>query len=199
MLLIGLSTPQSMRINNRSVLQHPCAANIHFGYPVAAGISVQVNHWFTLGLSGLVVPFQPTIRTIPINRTSENNHLLFSQSTRAKIDQKPFFAGTIHTEIKNITSKYIGTIAYSYSQYLKSTITPIDTKQFPKTHANRSILLDGFSLGSLLLQLDINCTSPEKKLAPIISLFFSMPIVGKLYQQTYLFGSACNLQISYEF
>ena len=199
MLLAGISTPQSMKNKNFSVLQHPCSANIHFGYPVTSTIAVDVRDWFSCGFSGLVVPFQPCTLTIPINRTSENNHLLFSQATRAKIDQAPFFSATLYTELKNPTRGLVGTIAYNYSSYLRSKVTPIDLIQFPVTHANKSLLLDGYNLGAILLQLDIDSSKNNKKLAPAVSFFVSIPIVGKLYQKTYLFGGSSTLQLSYTF
>lgn len=199
LLSLGISTPQSMSNDNRSVLQFPCAANIHFGYPAIGAIDIGVRDWFSCTLCGIVIPFQPTTKIIPINRTSENNHLLFSQSTQATIYQKPFFAGTIYAEFKGKQSKYISLIGYSYSQYLQSRIKPTNTTLFPEAHANRSIVLDGFSLGSLLIECIINKSSDSKKLSPIISFFFSIPVAGILYQQTLLLGGSCNFQINYEF
>lgn len=199
LLIAGISTPQSMENKNVSVLQHPCSANIHFGYPVTGSVAVDVRNWFSFGFSGLVVPFQPVTLTIPINRTSENNHLLFSQSTQAKIDQAPFFAATLYTEFKNPERGLVGTVAYNYSSYLGSKITPIDLAQFPSAHTNKSIALDGYSLGAILLQLDIDSSKNNKKVAPVVSFFVSVPIIGKLYQKTYLFGGSSTLQVSYLF
>ncbi len=199
MLLVDLSMPQSMSDDNLSIFQFPCAANYFFGYPIVGAIDAEINDIFSLGISGVIVPFQSTSRTIPINDVPTNNHLLFTDSTRAHIRQEPFFSGTIFTVIKKPHSNYSGTIAYCYSQSLKSHITTIGSLQFQTFLSSQSILVDGFSLGALLFQLDINCASQEKKLAPIISLYFSMPVVGKLYKKTYLFGGACNFKISYEF
>ena len=83
--------------------------------------------------------------------------------------------------------------------YLQSKITPIDTIQFPIAHANKSIARDGYSLGELLLQLDIDCSYKDKKLAPIISFFVSIPIIGTLYQKLLFYGGASTFQISYTF
>lgn len=199
LLLAGISTPQSMENKNFSVLQHPCSANIHFGYPVTTSINAHVRNWFSCGFSGLVAAFQPVTVTIPINKTSENNFLLFSQSTQAKIDQAPFFAATLYAELKNPARGLVGTIAYNYSSYLGSKITPIDLTQFPAAHANKSIALDGYSLGAILLQLDIDSSKNNNKVAPLVSFFVSIPIVGKLYQKTYLFGGSSTLQVSYIF
>lgn len=198
-LFAGISTPQAMKNENISIFQHALSANIYFGYPLIGAITVGVNNWFHLGLTGLVVPFQDAQTTIPINKTGENNHLLFSQTTQARIKQSPFFSGTIYIELTKPESKATGTIAYSYSQYLDSTITPIDTRQFSTAHANKAILLDGYDLGALLFELEIDCSSDTKKLAPIVSMFFSMPITGRFYPKAYIFGSECNLQISYNF
>ena len=200
MLLVDISTPQSMTNNNKSIFQFPCAANYHFGYPVIGSIAVGVNDLFSFGFCGLITPIQPVTITIPVNDPTTDNHLLFSDATLANIKQQPFFAGTIYTTIKSPDSKYAGTVAYSYSQYLHSVITPLGGSEFAKVYAHRSILLSGFSLGSFLVQFDIESNaSPEDKIIPIVSFIFSVPVAGMFYQQTYLFGSACCLQVSYVF
>ena len=198
-LFAGIATPQAMKNDNKSIFQYPIAANFYFKYPIIGVCTIDVNDWFHIGLSGLVVFYQDAQMTIPINKTSENNHLLYSQSTQAKIQQSPFFSATLYMELTKPTSKAMGTIAYSYSQYLDSTILPIDTKQFPLAHSNRSILLDGYSLGAFLFDFHIDCSSDTKKLAPIISMFFSIPVSGKFFQKAYIFGGSCNLELSYDF
>ena len=199
MLLIDLSTPQSMSNNNESIFQFPCAANYFFGYPVVGTVDVEINDAFTFGFCGLVIPFQPITKIIPVNDPTTNNHLLFSDSTQADIHQQPFFAGTMYTAVKTVDSKYTGTIAYCYSQYLHTIITPIGTSEFASMYAHRSIFQSGYSLGAFLIQFDIDCTNQETKLAPIISVYFSIPVAGQFYQKTYLFGGACNFKISYDF
>lgn len=199
LLLVDISTPQSMKSKNNSVFQFPCSANIHFGYPVLATVAIEVTNSFTFGFSGLVVPLQPVVTEIPINRTGENNNLLFSQKTRAKINQSPFINGIIYAEINKKSIGLTGTIAYSYAQYLQSKIVPMNTPEFPIIHNNKSIVLDGYSLGALLIQLDIDCTAKNKQLGPIASFFISIPIAGRSYHKTYLFGGACNLELSYKF
>ena len=199
MLLVDISTPQSMSNNNESIFQFPCAANYFFGYPVVGAINVEINDLFSFGFSGLVTPFQQITKTIPVNDPTTDNHLLFSDSTQAMIHQQPFFAGTIYAALKNPDSKYTGTIAYSYSQYLHTVITPIGASEFATVYAHRSIFQSGYSLGSFVVQLDIDCTTKLNKLAPIISLFFSVPVAGEYFKKTYLFGGGCNLKISYDF
>lgn len=199
MLVADISAPQSMRCDNTSVLQFPLSANFFFGFPVVGAMNVEVTDWFTFGLSGLVVPLKSTTMSLPINKTSENNHILFSQTTQARLDQKPFFSGTIYTEINKPSQGLKGTICYSYSQYLKSKITPMDLIQFPLAHANRSLLRDGDSLGSLLLQIEKDCTNEDKKMGPIVSFFIVIPIAGQFSPKTYIFGGACNFEISYAF
>ena len=199
MLSVGISSPQSMTNEGTSIFQFPCAANIHFGYPILGSVDVEVNDSFALGFCGLVVPFQPATLTIPINDPTTNNHLLFTDSIRARVDQDPFFSGTIYTAFHHKPSGCTGTLAYSYSQYLHSLITPTGPSQFQTIYAHRSILLSGYSLGSLLVQFDIDRTDEHKKLSPIISIFFSVPVAGAFYQKTYLLGGACNFKITYDF
>lgn len=199
LLFGGVITPQIMKNDNTSILQYSPANNYYFGYPIIGAITIGVRDWFGFGVTGQIIPYQPTQKMIPINRTSENNFLLFSQETQANIQQSPFISGTIYAEIENPASGMKGAIAYTYSQYLQSVITPIDQIQFPFAHANRSILLDGYTFGSLLFELEIDCAAPHKKLAPIISFFYSMPILGNYYQKIYFFGGECNLQISLNF
>jgi len=199
MILLDVSSPQSMNDDNLSIFQFPVSANYFFGYPIIGAIETEFNSFFSLGISGVVIPFQESSRTIPFNDIATNNHLLFTNSTQAHIKQEPYFAGTIYTNFKNNNSKYNGVVAYSYAQYLNSHITPINPPGPSHRLSHKSVLIDGFTIGSLLLQLDINCVSPKKDLAPILSFFFSVPINGKLYKKTYLFGGSCNFNISYEF
>ena len=199
LLLAGIITPQIMKNDNQSILQYSPANNYYFGYPIIAAITIGVRDWFGFGATGQIIPYQPTQKMIPINRTSENNFLLFSQETQANVQQSPFISGTLYVDIENPASGIKGAVAYTYSKYLQSVITPIDRSQFPFAHANRSILLDGYTFGSLLFELEIDCSAPTKKLAPIISFFYSMPILGNYYQKVYFFGGECNLQINLEF
>lgn len=199
LLLAGIITPQSMKNDNRSILQYSPADNYYFGYPIIGAVTIGVRDWFGLGATGQIIPYQPTQMMIPINRTSENNFLLFSQETQATVQQSPFISGTLYVDIQSPSSGIKGAIAYTYSKYLQSVITPIDRFQFPFAHANRSILLDGYTFGSLLFELEIDCSAPTKKLAPIISFFYSMPILGNYYQKVYFFGGECNLQINLDF
>lgn len=199
LLLAGIITPQIMKNDNQSILQYSPANNYYFGYPIIAAITIGVRDWFGFGATGQIIPYQPTQKMIPINRTSENNFLLFSQETQATVQQSPFISGTLYVDIENPASGIKGAVAYTYSKYLQSVITPIDRSQFPFAHANRSILLDGYTFGSLLFELEIDCSGPTKKLAPIISFFYSMPILGNYYQKVYFFGGECNLQINLEF
>lgn len=199
LLLAGIITPQLVKNDNRSILQFSPANNYHFGYPIIGAFTVGLRDWFGFGCTAQVIPYQPAQMMIPINNTGENNFLLFSQETQATINQSPFLSGTLYVEIENPTSGIKGAVAYSYSKYLQSVITPVDKAQFPVAHANRSILLDGYSLGALLFELEIDCSKPHTKLAPIISFFFSMPVIGNYYQKAYLFGGECNLQINLNF
>lgn len=198
-LLLSITTPQWMKNHNNTIMQYPCAANIHFGYPVAGSIKASINDNFSFGFSGLATPFQPCYTTIPINKTSENNHLLFSQSTQAKIKQSPFISGILYIELEHCSSKTSGMIAYSYSQYLKSKIIPNNPILFPESHANKSILLDGYTLGAFLFQINFNPITDKKNVSPLYSLYFSIPVVGKLYPKTYLFGGQCAFEINYNF
>ena len=75
----------------------------------------------------------------------------------------------------------------------------MDLIQFPLAHANRSLLRDGDSLGSLLLQIEKDCTNEDKKMGPIVSFFIVIPIAGQFSPKTYIFGGACNFEISYAF
>lgn len=199
LLLAGMITPQIVKNDNKSILQFSPANNYHFGYPIIGSCTVGLHDWFGFGCTAQVIPYQPAQMMIPINKTGENNFLLFSQETQATIHQSPFLSGTLYVEIEKKDSGIKGSVAYSYSKYLQSVITPIDTTEFPVAHANRSILLDGYSLGALLFELEIDYSRPTNKVAPIISFFYSMPVIGNYYQKAYLFGGEVNLQIDLNF
>lgn len=198
-LFAGLGSPQAMKNDNTSILQYPLSSNIFFKYPVIGAISIGVREWFSLGLTALAVFYQDAQTTIPINKTGENNFLLFSQSTQATIKQSPFVSGTIFFDFTKPDSRVTGTIVYSYSCYLDSTIIPINTEEFPYAHANTSILHDGYNLGALLFQLTLGKPDDTERITPIVSMFIALPITGHLFQKAYVFGSGCNLQVSYVF
>ena len=196
---IGFMSPQAMSDNNTSILQIPFNQNLNFGYPIIATSSLGLLDWMTIGCNASVVPFQSSTNTIPMNNTVSGNNLLVSQSGVATIDRGPLLTSAIYLEADHFHQRLSTTIGYCYTKNCDYTITPINQLQFPQELVNQSALLDSWSFGALYMQFDIDFACESTPSAPILTVFCNIPVAGQLCQKTTIFGSSCNLQISYNF
>ena len=190
----GIVSSSSMGSNNHSILQIPLGGPPCFGYPILGIFTIGLQDRFTFGWYGLVFPFQPRIMETFVNTTGSHNQLLLTESTLATINPGTTFCTAFYMQAYNFYQGLIGTVAYSYTCGLHTDISPIYQIKIVELPTS-----DSWNLGALIFELDYNFATELKPRAPVVSGFFSMPVSGKLYQKSYLFGGSCTLQINYDF
>ena len=79
------------------------------------------------------------------------------------------------------------------------TLSPLNQIEFPTTNINQSSLLHPWNLTSMFLQLDYNAASEKRPNAPYLSLFYTIPLAGKLYPKMNIVGGAYALSVKYDF
>jgi len=195
----GFLSPQAMLEKNTKFLQFPFDNNINFGYPITAVISVGVFDWITVGINSSMVPWQPAQANMHINNTTSANKVLLPEMTPALLHKGTLFTNSIYFEADHVYQGFSSLIAYCYTASLNSSITPINETNFQYDQANASSKLDAWNLGSFYIQFDLDFAREVNPSAPIIRVFFDIPITGKLCPKTNLIGTSCNLQVSYAF
>ena len=195
----GFMAPQAMTNNNNCFLQMPFYGNMNFGYPVIATASLGVLDWITVGCNGSIVPWQTTTKTIPLHNLTSNNTLLGMQPGLAKIARRPLFVASLYFQADHFHQGASAIIGYSYTKNFAYKINPLNSINFPDQLVNESPLTDSWSFGSLYLQFDIDFATHCKPNSPVVTIFCNIPIAGRICSKTTIFGSGCNLQISYKF
>lgn len=190
----GFAAPSSMKRNNNSILQIPFIDLPCFVYPLISILTIGFREKYVLGWYGLVMPYQPTVIQAAVNTTSSNSQLLLTDSVPVILSPGLNLSSAIYLQISDLYPGYTGTIAYSCMGGASTSVKPIHPIEITDLSEH-----DPWNCGSLIFQLDYNFATKSKPRAPIVSGFFSVPLSGKLYQKSYLFGGACTLQINYDF
>ncbi|MDP3788060.1 MAG: hypothetical protein Q8Q60_01920 [Candidatus Chromulinivorax sp.] len=194
------STPQWMTGYNFTMLQYPLAGNITFSYPITAIISIGILERISLGFYSLMIPFQSTDISIPVNRTESNNQILLREVTRVRINPKPLFSTVGYVEFYNfLPSKCMATIGYGYAYGMEWSLFSYNEREFPSEKINNSEILSSWSISSMFFQFDYDFETEERPQAPCASFMFIMPIAGNLYPKMNIIAGVCNFNITYNF
>ncbi len=196
----GLYSPQAMLSNTSNLLQLPFVPNFNFGYPIIATASLGLLDWITLGVNGSIIPWQSATKTIPMPTiATADNNLLGLTSGLAQIEKGPLLTAAIYFEADHFHHGLSATVGYAFNKNYGGTIKPFNQEQFPTQLVNQANIFQPWSNGSMFLQFDIDFANHAQPSAPIISVFYNVPIAGKLCSKTNMLGGSCNLQISYLF
>lgn len=195
----AISFPQWMTGHNVAALQYPIAGNITFGYPITAILSVGMLKHVNFGVYALMIPLQPTQLRLPVNRTNSNNQVILTEATRVFVYPRPLFSTVVYMELHNVLHKCQGTIGYGYAHGMPWTITSANEREYPTEKISRTKILAPWSIWSMFFQLDYNFASENNPHAPIISLYYTIPIAGNLYPKMNVVGGACNLSLNCKF
>ena len=190
----GVAAPSSMNWNNDSILKIPFVDLSCFVYPVISILTIGFKEKFIFGYYGLLMPYQPKVIQASINTTSSNSQLLLTESAPVLLSPGLNLSSAFYLQVSDFYPGYTGTIAYSYMSGAPTKVKPVQPTEITGLSKH-----DAWNFGSLIFQLDYNFATESRPRAPIVSGFFSIPLSGKLYQKSYLFGGACTLQINYNF
>ena len=195
----GIITPEFNNKTKPRFLQIPFEHNRNFGYATSTALSAGLFDWLTIGCNGLATLWNPTTATIAINHTETNNNLLLTEESRAKINKGNLYAGSMFIEADHLFWGLSGMIAYSYTKNRAITITPIDSSNFPLIAARNNKTLEGWSQSSLLTQIQMDFATEDQPNAPVLTMFYALPIKGRYSVKTSVVGGSCGLQLSYKF
>lgn len=195
----SLGIPQWLYGHNLTILQYPLGGNIAFSYPITTTVKLGVSKNLNIGAFGLLIPMQPTELSAPINHTQSNNQLLLTEIARIQIRPKPVFSTSFYIETHNFLPHWMATIAYSYTYGMEWKIKSFNEALYPVDTINHNKLLNGFSISSLLFEINYNFAHDENSNAPTIGFFYSLPLAGNFYPQIQIIGGSYNMQINYVF